>query len=204
VAFPLEIIDIDPHFPLTRRLVSKTLRTPLGAGVQQVRRAYQRPLYEFTISERDADAAKVRELWGFFAAYLGDEPFALYQSGHEWFDIPTSDPICFGRADGVQTQFYLPNRYIISGTFQTYQSTSRRGGGVADTSPPSLDVITGLVTYSFPPPAGTGGNINYVQAAYHAYYKVVLTDASQDTLLSEVALAQALHSFDGLVLRELP
>src|SRR5262249_5458547 len=130
MAFDMEILSLDPHFPLVRRVIAPTRRTPLGGGAMQVRRQWPTPAYEFVLSEKQADPAKLRELWGFFAFFQGDQPFWIYQANNPLFDVPSSDPIMFARGDGTQKQFFLPNRNIAVGTFQAWHSTTRRGGSI--------------------------------------------------------------------------
>lgn len=176
-------LRFDPHFPVTRTTIAPRLASPLGGGVSQLRRRYQRVLYQFTLRDAQADKARADWLLGFLTYMQGDTAF--FWDGGAWGVV--ASPAFVGFGDGVRTQFYLPNRHI-TGNLVVYCNSAL----VEPT--PGLDGTVGLITV-------LPGLVGEIEATYSCTYRVTVWNESE-ALYQEENLASGLFSQNGLVLRE--
>src|SRR5262245_8024029 len=100
MAAPIQTLSLDTHYSIFRRQIAPTLRTKLGGGAVQVRRQYQRPVYEFTIKDSHAIQSAAEAFYGFAQYHQGD--IAFLWSGGPWGTVST--PILFGFGDGTRTE----------------------------------------------------------------------------------------------------
>ena len=175
-------LDFDPHYPVVRTVLAPRLASPLGGGASQLRRRYQRPIYQFTLRDTQAVKARADWLFGFLTYVQGDIPF--FWNGGEWGTV--SAPAFVGMGDGVRTQFLLPNRYI-TGNLALYCN------GVLVTPTPGVDGAIGLMTTADPL---TGR----LEVTYTATYRVTVW--GDETLYTEENAGKDLFSQNGLTLRE--
>lgn len=188
MAAPIQTLALDGHYSIFRRIIAPTRVNRLGGGAMQVRRLYQRPIYEFVLRDSMRVQADAEYLYSFMQYHQGDTAFLF--SGNEWGE--PSVPLLFGFGDGTRTEFYLNNRTITSGTILTYQD------GVLDSPLPTIDLTSGLLTYF----AGAPANGKKLTAKYTCLYKCVFA-SEQELLQNEELFYQALFRYEGIVLREL-
>jgi len=124
-------------------------------------------------------------LGSFLIAHGNDTPF--WWHGGPWGTLET--PIQFGVGDGARTEFFLPNRHIMSG-LTVYADD------VAVSPQPMLDAAPGLVTFSVAPASAA-----ILTASYVCRYKV-LCMSEQATLFAETRLSYPAWQLEGLRLRE--
>lgn len=188
MAAPTQTFTIDSHYSIFRRILAPTRRSTVGAGHYLVRRQWERPVYEFTIQDRHAIKSTAEYIYSFVQYHQGDIPFIW--SGDQWGVVST--PIVFGFGDGVRTQFFLNNRTITTATLQAYIN------GVLASPQPSIDLLSGLLTFSSAPGDGLP-----LTATYTCTYRCVFANEAE-VLLNEELFYNALFRYEGLVLRELP
>lgn len=187
MAAPIQTLDLDSHYSVLRRILAPRRASAIGGGAFTVRRQYERPLYEFTIQDRHAVKSRAEYLYSFAQYHQGD--IAFLWDGGGWGVV--SMPILLGFGDGVRTQFFLNNRNITTATLQAYIN------GVLASPQPSIDLASGLLTFS----AAPGANLP-LTATYTCVYKCVFwTEA--EVLMNEARLYDQLYSYEGIVLREL-
>lgn len=186
MAPPIQTLTLDGHYSVFRRIIAPTRVSRLGGGAMQVRRLYQRPIYEFVLHDDMRTQADAEYLYSFMQYHQGDRGF--FFAGNEWGLVST--PLLFGIGDGVTTVFSLNNRYIESGTLVTYTN------GTQDGSTPSLEPELGTVTYASPPALGA-----LLTATYDCKYLCFFVE-SGDVLQSEEYFYQKLFRYPGIVLRE--
>lgn len=186
MAAPIQTLTLDTHYSVFRRIVAPRLATGIGAGATQVRRMYQRPVYQFTIKDSHAVKSAAEALYGFAQYHQGD--IAFYWSGNEWGTI--ANKILFGFGDGVKTQFFLNNRNITTGTIQAYKD------GVLASPQPTIDLTSGLLTFS----AAVADQVK-LEATYSCKYKVVF-DVDSEVLMNEELFYNQLYRYEGIKLRE--
>jgi hypothetical protein len=186
---PMQTIDqliVDPHYSVFREVVAPTLRSRVGGGAMQVRRLYERPIYQFRLRAAQETKAQAEALYGFYLYHQGDIPF--WFGGKEWGTVAT--PILTAFGNGTQTQFFLHNRNI-TGSLQVYLN------GVLADPQPSLTASSGMITFASAP----GADVK-ITASYTCRYKCVF-HSEDDVLLTEEEFYRQLFRYEGLVLREL-
>ena len=183
----METFTSDTHYSILRRQIAPVLRTRIGGGASQLRRQYQRPIYEFTLKDSHAVKSSAEYIYGFARYHQQDIPF--WWSGGPWGTVST--PILVGFGDGTRTQFFLPNRNVQGSGFIAYHD-----GTAYTLSDWDLDGPTGLVTFHSAPAA----NVK-LTALYLCSYKVVFASDSE-VLLNEENLYASLFSYQGIVIRE--
>jgi hypothetical protein len=186
MAAPVQTFTLDSHYSIFRRIITPALVTPIGGGATQARRRYQRPVYGFTIKDSHAIKSSAEYIYSFMQYHQGDVRF--WWDGNTWGTVST--PILFGFGDGVRTQFFLNNRHITTGTLQAYTN------GVLASPQPTIDLASGLLTYSAAPV-----DQGKLTATYVCRYRCVF-EVEGDVLQSEELMYQALFKYEGVKLRE--
>lgn len=187
MAAPTQTFSIDSHYSIFRRILAPTRRSAVGGGALAVRRQWERPVYEFVLKDSHAIKSSAESLYAFAQYHQGDIPFTW--SGNQWGVVST--PILFGFGDGVRTQFFLNNRTITTGTLQAYINA------VLASPQPSIDLASGLLTFSSPP-----GNNLPLTATYTCTYRCVFANEG-DVLMNEELFYNQLFRYEGIVIREL-
>jgi hypothetical protein len=160
----------------------------MGGGGVQVRRQFERPLYQFRVHASQEARASAQALYGFAAYHQGDIPF--WYSGDIWATPHNTTPGLVGFGDGVTTHFLLPNRHILSGP-------TMRVAGVVEAGF-TLTASSGLIVFSSAP----ADQAIITAEAYTCRYKCVFW-MGEEVLLSEEQFYQAMSRFEGIILREL-
>jgi len=182
----LDNLIVDPHYSVFRDIVAPTLRSRVGGGAMQVRRLYERPVYQFRLRAVHETKAQAEALYGFYLYHQGDVPF--WFGGKQWGTVAT--PILTAFGDGSRTQFFLHNRHI-TGSLQVYLND------VLANPQPTLTASSGLITFS----AAPGLDVK-ITASYTCRYKCVF-HGEGEALLTEEEFYLALFRYEGIVLREL-
>ena len=186
MAAPMQTLAIDTHYSIFRRILAPRVQNRLGGGAMQVRRLYERPVYEFGIHDSHAVKTMAETIYGFLQYHQGDTPF--WFAGNEWGNIQS--PILVGFGDGARTQFFLNNRNITTSTIQMYVNATPTGIS-------SIDLPSGLVTFGAAPASNAT-----ISATYQCTYKCVFA-VGQDVLQSEEQFYKQLYKYEGITLQEL-
>lgn len=181
---PLLTLSLAPHYSVIRDIILPRLSTPLGAGVMQVRRRYARPVYRFTVQDRQAIQADAEQLYSFMQYHGPDIPF--WWSGGPWGTPSTA--LLFGVGDGARTEFELNNRHITADTLTLYVDGVETSG--------TVDLAPGLVTFASAPLGGA-----LLTATYSCTYKVVFW-YDQDVMQREDNFMDQLFKYEGIQLYE--
>jgi len=187
MAAPIQTFLINSHYSIHRRIVAPTRRSAVGGGANVVRRQWERPVYEFVLKDSHAALHGAEYLYSFAQYHQGDIPF--FWSGDTWGTV--ANQILFGFGDGVRTQFFLNNRNITTGTLLAYTNA------VLASPQPSIDLASGLLTYS----AAPGANLA-LTATYACIYRCVFASEGE-VLMNEELFYNTLFKYEGIVIREL-
>ena len=181
----MQTLQVAPSYTVTRELLAPTLTALSGGAVRQAQRQTSRPLAQFTLRLVDQSLAAAEYLYSFAAYHQGDVPF--WWDGGVWGNYDT--PVLFGTGDGVTTEFFLPNRWIISDLL-VYADT------VLVDPAPTLDDAVGLATFADPPAEGS-----LLTATYQCRYQVVFWLEGETLLLEDLFEPERL-TYEGIRLRE--
>lgn len=101
---------IDPHYSVVRQTMAPQFTTPIGAAAFQARRGWERPVFQFRLRLQQEAKDYAEYLYGFYIERQGDRWF--WFDGKQWGDLDSA--VLVGYGNGTQTQFFVPNRHIIS------------------------------------------------------------------------------------------
>lgn len=181
---PLETLVIDPNYSIQRTILTPQLRSQVGDGRVRVRRQSARPVYQFTLIDRQQNAATADALWQFARRHQGDTPF--WWSGDQWGAL--SSPVLVGEGDGVKTTFWLPNRFLLDVPLVYLDD-------VLASTQPDADVTRGQLLFAAPVMAEV-----VITARYTCRYQVLFW-FGEDTLLTQELFYKQLFT-TGVILRE--
>jgi hypothetical protein len=185
MAAPIQTLQLDVHYSITRETIAPTQRSFSGGGGVLLRRVYERPLYLFRLHASHEDRASAEAFYGFAAYHMGDIPF--YWNGNAWGTVTNAQLVGFGT--GSQTHFFLPHRNILSGPTMKVAGVTEAGF--------TLTASSGLIVFNSAP----ADQAIITAEAYTCRYKCVFW-MDGDTLLSEELFYQALSRFEGITIRE--
>lgn len=187
MAPPMQTLTLDTHYSIHRRIHAPRLSQRTGGGSSQVRRLWERPAYSFVLQDSHAIKSAAEALYGFMQYHQGDRPF--WFSGNEWGNAETPLHVDYG--DGTRTQFLLNNRWITTGTLQAYTD------GTLASPQPSIDLPTGLLTYTTAP-----ADQARLTASYQCVYRCVFAPDGE-VLQDEEMFYAKLYRYQGIQVQEL-
>lgn len=181
----METLTMRPGWTLDRRILAPVTSLPTGGGGQVRRRRGGRVASAFTLRDAHRAIADAEYLASFAAVHQGDTPF--------WFDGgpwgTPSTPLLVGVGNGVQTHFWLPNRWLLDPPL-VYAD------GVLLATQPDAELTTGQLRFASAPALNV-----VLTAGYTCRYPVVFGVEAQ-TLLTEQYFYHLLFAVEGLVLQE--
>lgn len=185
MAAPIQSLVLDMHYSIVRDVIAPTSRARIGGGAVQVRRLYERPLYRFRVHATHEKRADAEPFAAFAVYHQGDIPFLW--SGREYGTVTNAVLVGFG--NGTQTNFFLPNRRILTGPTVKVDGTPT---GV------TLTASSGLIVFAAAPADQT----KITAEVYTSEYKCLFWNDSE-VLSSEEMFYNQLSKFEGIILQEI-
>ena len=160
----LRTLTCTPGEDLNREAVTFTSVVEFDAGFPHLFDRTQRPIYRFELQLGPLTRAEADCLSAFHAFHKGGKSF-LWDGGMYG---AVTNPQLVGEGDGSRRDFFLPNRYIGSGSLTVYsrnQATGVTSTWVAASVngwPTSLNATPGLVMFA--------NSSNTIPASGHDFY----------------------------------
>lgn len=171
----LRTLVLTPTFTVVRHSVTYTNATNYqDSQLIHVHNRAARPAYRFELALEPLFRTAAEELEHFHAFHQGGKSFLF--SGGPYATIENYN--LFGEGDGVQRQFYVPNRYLNVNSFriqtqnQVTATTSEWAASSSNSWPFSLNATPGIVTFANSTPTIPLSGHD-VQAKFSCQYRCV-------------------------------
>ena len=162
-------LTFTPAPPLTREALTYT-------QAQAAFSTMRRPVYRFTVRLEPLTRSQIQCLSALYAYHKGAAPF--YWDGGEYGRL--DNYVIVGEGDGVTSLYFLPNRFIGTGSIAVQTLRRATGATSAWASGYTLTAAAGILTFTTLPVSGDD-----VMAKYACVYR--LNFASRGIKLEEIA-----------------